>query len=94
VGALFEQFEGRESELRSALRSVLVGLRTGDIKEIRQHNPNDTTACIPLIDNFVVVLEPMDNFFFVSRRSSKTGYDFGRIPDRHYRHQTDRPSDY
>jgi hypothetical protein len=51
----------------------LVGLRTGDIKEIRQHNPNDTTACIPLIDNFVVVLEPMDNFFFVSRRSSKLG---------------------
>lgn len=69
VGTLFEKFEGRETELRTSLKRVLVGLQTGDIKLARQHHPSDFTACVPLIEDFVMVIRPLDNFTIFSRMS-------------------------
>jgi hypothetical protein len=71
VGRLFEKFEGREAELRKSLRKVFAGLQTGEIGIAPQHNPNDATACIPLIDDCVVVIQPLDNWVIITPMSGE-----------------------
>ena len=65
LGLLFEKLEGREAELQQRIDEVIAGLLTGDLKTARLHNPNDATACIPLIDDFVVVIQPVDKVSIV-----------------------------
>jgi hypothetical protein len=75
VGTLFEKLKGREAELRKSLKRAFAGLRSGEVKLARQHHPNDTTACLPLIDDWVVVIQPADHFSIVSRMSADSLID-------------------
>ncbi len=54
---LFEKLEGRETELQQRIDEVIGSLTAGDLTRIRRHHEFDTTACIPLVDDYVVVVQ-------------------------------------
>jgi hypothetical protein len=66
LATLFEEFEGRESELQGRLNAVIKDLLAGKLRKAQKHNADDFS--IPLIDHYVIV--------FSAGRSVSEGSDY------------------